>query len=107
MSEKRMLIVDTELLERIDQNRDDMSRAEFIDFLINNQLNGESKNKSKENGAVLREEFDQFQEGVKELLRSFLDFFITYGLELGKKPEDEKLQQLNHRLQAVGISEKK
>ena len=105
MSEKRMLIVDEELMEKIDKNRDNMSRAEFIEFLIESQLSGETKH--KENGAVLREEFYQFQEGVKELLRSFLDFFITYGLELGKKPEDEKLQLLNHRLQAVGISDKK
>ncbi len=32
MSEKRMLIVDEELLNKIDENRGEMSRAEFINF---------------------------------------------------------------------------
>ena len=38
MSEKRMLIVDNDLLNKIDQNRGEMSRSEFIEFLINSQL---------------------------------------------------------------------
>ena len=38
MTEKRMLIVDAELLKKIDENRGDMSRTEFINFLINSQL---------------------------------------------------------------------
>jgi metal-responsive CopG/Arc/MetJ family transcriptional regulator len=38
MSEKRMLIVDDELLSKIDENRGEMSRSEFIGFIINTQL---------------------------------------------------------------------
>ncbi len=38
MSEKRMLIVDSELLSKLDENHGEMSRVEFINFLINNQL---------------------------------------------------------------------
>jgi len=34
MAEKRMLIVDAELVAKIDDNRGDMSRSEFINFLI-------------------------------------------------------------------------
>jgi hypothetical protein len=34
MSDKRMLIVDAELIKRIDDNRGDMGRSEFIDFLL-------------------------------------------------------------------------
>ena len=99
MSEKRMLIVDADLVQRIDGNRGDMGRSEFIDFLIDSQLKEESK---KQNGGVTREEFHQFQEGTKELLRNFLDFFISYGLELGKQPEDREFEQLSQRLQALG-----
>ncbi|MBN2186782.1 MAG: hypothetical protein JW732_04950 [Dehalococcoidia bacterium] len=102
MSEKRMFIVDAELVKRIDDNRGDMSRSELINFLIESQLKEESK---KHNG-VTREEFHQFQEGTKELLRSFLEFFISYGLELGKQPEDKEFEQLTQRLQALGSSHK-
>ena len=34
MSEKRMLIMPAELVRKIDENRGDMSQAEFISFLI-------------------------------------------------------------------------
>ena len=102
MSEKRMLIVDAELVKKIEDNRGDMSRSEFISFLIESEL----KEESKKRDGVTREEFHQFQEGTKELLRNFLEFFISYGLELGKHPEDNELEHLNQRLQALGSSGK-
>ena len=102
MSEKRMLIVDAELVKKIDDNRGDMSRSEFINFLIDSQL----KEESKRHDGVTREEFHQFQEGTKELLRNFLEFFISYGLELGKQPRDKEFEQLTQRLQALGTSGK-
>jgi hypothetical protein len=102
MSEKRMLIIDAELVKKIDDNRGDTGRSEFIDFLIENQFKEESK---KQNG-VTREEFHQFQEGTKELLRNFLEFFISYGLELGKQPGDNEFEQLSRKLQSLGGSVK-
>ncbi len=102
MSDKRMLVVDAELVRNIDENRGDLSRSEFIEFLINSQLKGENKG----NDGVTREEFRQFQEGAKELLRSFLEFFINYGLELGKQPKNEEFEQLSRRLQALASSQK-
>jgi hypothetical protein len=101
MSEKRMLIVDAELVKKIDDNRGDLCHSEFIDFLIDNQL----KEESKKHDGVTREEFRQFQEGTKELLRNFLEFFISYGLELGKQPKDKEFEQLSQRLQALGSSQ--
>jgi len=100
MAEKRMLIVDAELVTRIDNNRGDMSCSEFINFLIGSRLEGASES----HDGVSREEFQQFQEGTKELLRKFLEFFISYGLELGKQPRDEEFEQLTRRLQALGTS---
>jgi len=38
MSEKRMLIVDAELVKKVDDNRGDMDRSDFINFLIETQL---------------------------------------------------------------------
>ncbi len=102
MSEKRMLIVDAELVKKVDDNRGDMDRSEFINFLIESQL----KEESKKQGSVTREEFHQFQEGTKELLRNFLEFFISYGLELGKQPSDNEFEQLAQKLQSLGSSAK-
>jgi len=102
MAEKRMLIIDAELTKKIDENRGDLSRSEFINFLIDSQL----KEEGKKRDAVTRDEFQQFQEGTKELLRSFLEFFISYGLELGKQPKDNEFEQLSQRLQSLGGSGK-
>ena len=104
MSEKRMLIVDAELVKKVDDNRGDMDRSEFINFLIDNQL--KEKEESKKQTGVTREEFHQFQEGTKELLRNFLEFFISYGLELGKQPGDNEFEQLTRKLQSLGGSAK-
>jgi len=104
MSEKRMLIVDAELVKKVDDNRGDMGQSEFISFLIDSKLN--EKEEAKTHGGVTREEFHQFQEGTKELLRNFLEFFISYGLELGKQPGDNEFEQLAQKLQSLGSSAK-
>lgn len=104
MSEKRMLILDAELVKKIDENRGDLGRSEFINFLIDQQL--KEKEEDKKQGGVTRDEFHQFQEGTKELLRSFLEFFISYGLELGKQPSDSEFEHLTRKLQSLGGSAK-
>ena len=104
MSEKRMLIVDAELVKKVDDNRGDMGRSEFLNFLIESQL--KEKDESKKQGSITREEFHQFQEGTKELLRNFLEFFISYGLELGKQPSDNEFEQLARKLHSLGSSAK-
>ena len=110
MPEKRMLIVDAELIQRIDENRNDMTRVEFLQFLLDSYLKKETKSEeapradlnqfreeikdllqglaadshTKKDGRgdeyVTREELQLFQEGIRDLLRSFLDFFLTYSL---------------------------
>jgi hypothetical protein len=104
MSEKRMLIIDAELVKKIDDNRGDLGQSEFINFLIDSQL--KEKEDGKKQGGITREEFHQFQEGTKELLRNFLEFFISYGLELGKQPSDNEFEQLTRKLQSLDSSAK-
>jgi len=100
MSEKRMLIVDAEVIRKVDENRGDMNRSDFINFLIDSCL----KEDSEKQNYITKEEFNQFQQGTRELLRNFLDFFISYGLELGKQPKDETFEELSQKLQALGGS---
>jgi hypothetical protein len=124
MSEKRMLIIPAELIKKINDNRGDLSQAEFIDFIIEERL-GE---KTKEQGKVTREEIESlkkdikqlllkgaveekkyatkeevqvFQEDTKKLIKSFLDFFIGYGLELNKQPGGDDLKELAKKLEGL------
>ena len=97
-----MLIVDTELLKKIDENRGDMSRADFINLLIDSQL----KEEPVSHNYITKEEFQQYERGIKDLLRNFLEFFLSYGLELGKQPEDKTFHELSRKLQDLSNSGK-
>jgi len=97
---KRMLVVDADIARKIDENRGEMSYSEFLDYLIDSQLQEQTGN----NIYVDKEEFHQFAAGMKELLRNFLEFFLSYGLELGKQPQDKTFQELSQKLQALGSS---
>jgi len=98
-----MFIIDAETVRKIDENRGDMNRSEFLNFLIDSQL----KKESADHNYVEEEEFHQFAEGMKELLRNFLEFFLSYGLELGKKPQDKTYEELSRKLQALSNSANK
>ena len=106
MTEKRMLIVDEDVIEIIDQNRGDMTRSEFISFIIGSQLseNGSSGHVSNNANYVEREEFQEFAQGMRDLLRRFLDFFISYGMELGEEPKDNTFNELVQKLQTLSAS---
>jgi hypothetical protein len=111
-----------ELVKKITDNRGDMSQTDFVSFLIDSQLKDEAKTKA----AVSREEFDDlrqdvkklltkiggpkdtkfvtkaelasFQQDTKRLLKNFVDFFIGYGLELGKDSPLADLEELTSKL---------
>ena len=97
MAEKRMLIVSAELVKRINDNRGDMSPSEFIDFLIDNQL----KEETKDPQYATKEEFYSLEQDMKKLLKSALDFFVNYGLELGKQPQESEFEELTSKLQGL------
>ena len=104
MPEKKMLIVDSDIARKIDENRGDMSISHFIGFLIDSQLKQDVNGRN--DGHVTKEEFRQFEQGIRELLRNFLEFFLSYGLELGKQPTDSELDKLSQKLRVLGISAK-
>ncbi len=103
MTEKRMLVVDDELLKKIDDNRGELSRSEFIDFLIRSQLQ-ETGGEVRSQQYISREEFQEFAQGMKDLLKRFLDFFISYGLELGEEPKDRTFNELVQKLQTLSAT---
>ena len=111
MAERRMLIVPAELVKKIDDNRGDMTQVEFIDFLIDSKLyessgiykflNNQLKEENKEQKYVTKEEIRSFEQDMKRLLRSFLDFFVSYGIELGKQSPKAEVEELSSKLQEL------
>ena len=97
MAEKRMLILPAEIVKKIDDNRGDMSQAEFIQFLIDSQL----KEATKTQQYATKEELLSFEQDIKKLLRNFLDFFVGYGLELGKQSPKTELGELSSKLKGL------
>ncbi len=103
MADKRMLIVPAEIVRKIDVNRGDLSQSEFLSFLIENSLDGESvEGEAVAARFVTRDSFQEFAQGMKDLMRNFLDFFVSYGLELGQRPGGDEMEALSQRLQHLG-----
>jgi hypothetical protein len=106
MSEMRMLIVPAHLIKKIDENRGDLSQWEFLDFLIDSHLKAvEHSDPAGDHGPkggeeyVTREMLTEFEHGMKELMRNFLDFVVTYGLEMARGPVKKELDALSRKLQ--------
>ncbi len=97
MADKRMLILPGEVVQKIDENRGDLSQAQFIELLIDSQL----KDKEKDSKYATKAELQQFQDDMRKLLRNFLDFFVGYGLELGKQAPGSDLDELASKLQGL------
>ena len=101
MAEKRMLIVTADLAQKIDDNRGDVSRSDFIEFLIDSQLKQETKDKQPPPQYATKEEVQSLEQDLKKLLKSFLDFFLTYGLEMGKQPKEGELEEITGKLKEL------
>ena len=99
MSDKRLMVLPAELVVRVDENRGDVSRAEFINLLLDSQLGNNEPEQHQQ--FVTWESLAELEGGMKELLRSFLEFFITYGLEIGKGSGKTDLEALSEKLKEV------
>ena len=92
-----VMVVGKDVVEQVDENRGEMNRTEFVNFLIQSQL----KECSEKHNYVDKEEFDQSVQEIKELLRSFLEFFLSHGLAMGSRLQDKSLEEWNQKLEAL------
>ena len=95
-----IMVVDKDVVKQVDENRGEMNRTEFVNFLIQSQL----KECYVKRDYVDKEEFHQFAQGMIELFRNFLEFFFSWGLEAGKQPRYKSFEELNQQLQALDSS---
>jgi len=116
MSDRRMLILPGELVRKIDDNRGDMSQADFLDYLIESHFKGDIRSNgvareemdalkkeltalmTREKKLATKDELEAFHEDTKKLLKSFVDFFVGYGLELGDKSPSIDLRDITSKL---------
>jgi hypothetical protein len=89
-----IMVVKEDIVKQIDEHRGEMNRTEFVNYLIQCQL----KEKLDKKNSVSREEFQYFSEQMMALLRNFLQFFISYGMTVGKD-QNPDLQSLNKQLE--------
>ena len=102
MSDKRMLIVEAEVAKLVDENRGDMDRSEFIAFLIETCLREDSVDQTPDRtDYATKAEFEAFQQGTREMLKNFLEFFVSYGLEFSKAPKDKVFGDLTETLRTL------
>ena len=101
MPDKRMLIVPAELVRKIDENRGEMSHSDFIEFLIDSRLKEEGPKVKEVTAYASKEELRSFEQDIKKLLKGFLDFFVAYGLELGKTSISPEFEELTSKLQGL------
>jgi hypothetical protein len=101
VNDKKMLILPSELVDIINQNRGDLTQAEFIRFLIDTHLGQESP----EVKYATQEELVVLEQDMKRLLRSFIDFSVTYNLELGQDLEaDGQKLSLSDKLRELQLT---
>jgi hypothetical protein len=122
MSDKRMLILPAELVKKIDDNRGDMAQADFLDYLMESHFKGDTRSNgvareemdslkkeltalmAREKKLATKDELEAFHEDTKKLLKSFVDFFVGYGLELGDKSPSIDLRDITGKLKDLDKS---
>jgi len=92
-----VMVVKEDIVRQIDENRGEMNRTEFVNYLIQCQL----KDQSNQTNCVSRNEFNQFAHQMTGLLHNFLQFFISYGMAMGQGKGNADIQALNQQLDSL------
>lgn len=92
-----IMVVKEDVVKQIDDNRGEMNRTEFVNYLIQCQL----RENAGKNQYVSKDDFQSFSRQMTELVHSFLQFFISYGMTLGPAQQDIDLQELGSQLESL------
>jgi len=91
------MVVKEDVVKQIDENRGEMNRTEFVNHLIQCQL----KECYNQQNYVTKEELKLFTREIMELLHNFLQFFVSYGMALGRRQQNEDIQALSQQLESL------
>jgi hypothetical protein len=92
-----IMVVKEDVVKQIDEHRGEMNRTEFVNYLIQCQL----KEQHSQKKGVSKEEFQAFTRQMTDTLHNFLQFFVSYGMSMGKSQADTDVQLLNKQLESL------
>jgi hypothetical protein len=92
-----IMVVKEDIVKQIDENRGEMNRTEFVNYLIQCQL----KEQLDQKDGVSREEYQQFARQMTGVLHNFLQFFISYGMAMNQGKSNADIQALNQQLDSL------
>ncbi len=92
-----IMVVKEDIVKQIDENRGEMNRTEFVNYLIQCQL----KDQANQKESVSKEEYQQFARQMTGVLHNFLQFFISYGMAMGRGKGNADIQALNQQLDSL------
>jgi len=95
------MVVKEDVVKQLDENRGEMNRTEFVNYLIQYQL----KERFNRQDYATKEELHKFTKEIMELLNNFLQFFVSYGMALGRPPHHEDFRQLKNQLESPDKSD--
>jgi hypothetical protein len=108
MSEKKMVVVDQDVINKIDSHRGILGRVEFVTRCVKATLAemepeaalAEAKAARPEVPAaseyVTKDEFAEFRKNMESIQREFLNFFTTYGKHLlGETLSEEEMKRFS------------
>jgi hypothetical protein len=91
-----IMVVKEDIVKQIDNNRGEMNRTEFVNYLIQCQL----KEFYNQNEYLEKLEFQQFTSQIMELLHNFLQFFVSYGMSMSGKDQQADIKMLSRQLES-------
>ena len=91
-----IMVVKDDIVKQIDDNRGELNRTEFVNYLIHCQLQEYYNQKEY----VEKTEFKKYSAQVMELVHNFLQFFVSYGMSMQNKDHNEEIESLSRQLEA-------
>jgi hypothetical protein len=92
-----IMVVKEDVVKQIDEHRGEMNRTEFVNYLLQCQL----KEQNTQKKGVSKEEYQAFTRQMTDTLHNFLQFFVSYGMSMGKTQADTDVQLLNKQLESL------
>ena len=92
-----IMVVKEDVVKQIDDNRGEMNRTEFVNYLIQCQLRDFTSRKEY----ITKEEFQHFTSQMMELLHNFLQFFISYSMSIAEGQPEADIQTLSQQLESL------
>jgi hypothetical protein len=92
-----IMVVKEDVVKQIDEHRGEMNRTEFVNYLLQCQLKDQKGPKK----GVSKEEFQIFTRQMTDTMHNFLQFFVSYGMSMGKTQPNEDIQLLNKQLESL------